>query len=51
MPKNHTLSNVIGNYEGSMVTRRQSKLNEISYVYYTSQIEQKNIDEAFNDKT
>ncbi|RVW69254.1 Copia protein [Vitis vinifera] len=28
VPKNHPLSNVIGNYEDSMVTRRQSKLNE-----------------------
>ena len=30
-PKNHPLSNVIGNYEDNMVTRRQSKLNKISY--------------------
>ena len=41
VPKNHPLSNVIGNYEDSMVTRRQSKLNKVSYVCYTSQIEQK----------
>ena len=39
--KNHPLSNVIGNYEDSMVTGRQSKLNEITYVCYTSQIELK----------
>ncbi|RVW84559.1 Copia protein [Vitis vinifera] len=30
VPKNHHLSNVIGNYEDSMVTRRQSKLNELN---------------------
>ena len=36
VPKNHPLSNVIGNYEDNMVTRRQSKLNEISYICYAS---------------
>ena len=41
VPKNHPLTNVIGNYEDSMVTRRQVKLNEISYVCYISQIEPK----------
>ena len=41
VPKNHPLSNVIGDYEDSMLTRRQSKLNKISYVCYTSQIEPK----------
>ncbi|KAL6348246.1 hypothetical protein AAG906_005538 [Vitis piasezkii] len=50
IPKNHPLSNVIGNYEDSMVTRRQSKLNEVSYVCYTSQIEPKNVEEALNDE-
>ena len=50
VPKNHTLSNVIGNYEDSMVTRRQSELNEISYVCYTSQIEPKNVEEVLNDE-
>ncbi|RVW49720.1 Retrovirus-related Pol polyprotein from transposon TNT 1-94 [Vitis vinifera] len=50
VPKNHPLSNVIGNYEDSMVTRRQSKLNEVSYVCYTSQIEPKNVEEALNDE-
>ena len=43
VPKNHPLTNVIGNYEDSMVTRRQVKLNEISYVCYISQIEPKKI--------
>ncbi|WKA13265.1 hypothetical protein VitviT2T_030583 [Vitis vinifera] len=33
-----------------MVTRRQAKLNEISYVCYTSQIEPKNVEEALNDE-
>ncbi|KAJ9673020.1 hypothetical protein PVL29_026342 [Vitis rotundifolia] len=33
-----------------MVTRRQSKLNELSYVCYTSQIEPKNVEEALNDE-
>ncbi|RVW69235.1 Retrovirus-related Pol polyprotein from transposon TNT 1-94 [Vitis vinifera] len=50
VPKNHPLSNVIGNYEDSMVIRRQSKLNEVSYVCYTSQIEPKNVEEALNDE-
>ena len=44
--KNHPLSNVIGNYEDSMVTRRHSKLNKVNYDCYTSQIELKNIEEA-----
>ncbi|KAJ9682438.1 hypothetical protein PVL29_018369 [Vitis rotundifolia] len=50
VPKNHPLSNVIGNYEDNILTRRQSKLNEISYVCYISQIEPKNIEEALNDE-
>ena len=50
MPKNHPLINLIGNYEDNMVTRRQSKLNEISYVCYTSQIEPKSFEEALNDE-
>ena len=41
VPKNHTLSNVIGNYEDSMVTRRQAKLNEISYVAIPPKLNQK----------
>ncbi|KAL6333989.1 hypothetical protein AAG906_000040 [Vitis piasezkii] len=40
VPKNHPLSNVIGNYKDSMVTKRKSKLNEISYVF----------EEALNDE-
>ncbi|KAJ9682774.1 hypothetical protein PVL29_018656 [Vitis rotundifolia] len=50
VPKNHPLSNVIGNYEDNLVTRRQSKLNEVSYVCYTSQIEPKNVEKALNDE-
>ena len=50
VPKNHPLSNVIGNYEDNMVTRRQSKLNEISYIFYASQIEPKKVEEALNDE-
>ena len=50
VPKNHPLSNVSGDFEESMVTRRQSKLNEISYVFYTSQIEPKNVEEALKDE-
>ncbi|KAJ9705776.1 hypothetical protein PVL29_003735 [Vitis rotundifolia] len=33
-----------------MVTRRQSKLNEVSYVCYTSQIKPKNVEEALNNE-
>ena len=40
---------MIEDYEENMVTRRQSKLNEISYVCYTSQIEPKNVEVALND--
>ena len=50
VPKNHPLSNVIGNYEDSMVIRRQSKLIEVSYVCFTSQIEPKNVEEALNNE-
>ncbi|RVW30845.1 putative mitochondrial protein [Vitis vinifera] len=50
IPKNHPLSNVIGNYKDNMVTKRQSKLNEISYVCYTSQIEPKKVEEALNNE-
>ena len=32
-----------------MVSRRQSRLNEISLVCYTSQLEPKNVDEALGD--
>ena len=48
--KNHPLSNVIRNYEDSMVTRRQSKLNEITYVCYTSQIELKKYWRGLDDE-
>ena len=50
VPKNHPLSNVIGNYEDSMVTRRHSKLNKVNYDCYTSQIEPKNVKETLNDE-
>ena len=41
VPKNHPLSNVIRNYEDNMVTRRQAKLNEISYVAIPPKLNQK----------
>lgn len=48
--KNHPLSNVIGDFEENMVTLRQSKLNEISCICYTFQIEPKSVEEALNDE-
>ena len=36
LPKNHLFSNVIGKVNELMVTRRQSRLNEIGLVCYTS---------------
>ena len=36
IPKNHRISNVIGNVNEQVVTRRQSRLNEIGLVCYTS---------------
>ena len=39
LPKNHPISNVIGNVNERMVIRRQSKLNEMGLVHYTSQLE------------
>ena len=35
IPKNHLISNVIGNLDESMVTRRQSRLNDIGFICYT----------------
>ena len=41
VPKNHPISNVIGNVNEHVVTRRQSIINEMGLVCYTSQIEPK----------
>ena len=37
--KNHPILNVISNINERVVTRRQSKLNEMGLVRYTSQLE------------
>ena len=44
LPKNHPISNVIGNVNELVVTRRQSRLNEMDLICYTSQLEPKNVD-------
>ena len=47
--KNHPISNVIGNMNEYVVTRRQSRLNEMSFICYTSQLELRNVDKALGD--
>ena len=51
IPKNHPISNVIGNVNKRVVTRRQSRLNEMGLVCYTSQLEPKNVEEALGDES
>ena len=51
IPKNHPISNVIGNVNEHVVTRRQSRLNEMGIVCYTSQLEPKNVKEASSDES
>ncbi|RVX10899.1 Retrovirus-related Pol polyprotein from transposon RE2 [Vitis vinifera] len=51
MPKNHPISNAIGNVNEHVVTRRQSRLNEMGIVCYTSQLEPKNVKEASGDES
>ena len=51
IPKNHSISNVIGNVNEWVVTRRQSRLNEMSLICYTSQLEPKNMEEALGDES
>lgn len=36
IPKNHPILNVIGNIDDSMVIGRQSRQNEIRFVFYIS---------------
>ena len=36
IPKNHLISDIIANVNGCVVTRRQSRLNEMGLVCYTS---------------
>ena len=50
-PKNHSISNVIGNVNEWVVTRRQSRLNEMSLICYSSQLEPKNVEEALRDES
>ena len=49
--KNHPISNDIGNMNELVVTRRQSRLNEMGLVCYTSQLEQKNVEKALRDES
>ena len=49
--KNHPISNVIGNVNECVVTRRQTRLSEMGLVCYTSQLEPKNVKEALGDES
>ena len=51
IPKNQPISNVIGNVNERVVTRRQSRLNEMGLVCYTFQLELKNVKEALGDES
>lgn len=51
IPKNQPISNVIGNTNDSMVTRRQSRLNGIGFVCYTSQLMLKNVEEVLRNES
>ena len=51
LPKNYLTSNVIGNMDDSMVIRRRFKHNKIGFSCYTSQLEPKNVEEAFEDES
>ena len=44
MPNNHLISNVMGNVNEKVVTRRQSRMNEMIFVCYASQLEPKNVE-------
>ena len=57
VPKNHSISNVIGDVNERVATRRQSRknkmglrINEMGLTFYTSQMEPKNVEEALGDK-
>lgn len=51
VPKNNHISNLIGNMNDSMVTRRQSRNNKISFFCYTSQLELKKVEEALTNES
>ena len=51
VPKNHLISNVIGNVNEQVVTRRQSRLNEMNLVFYTFQLDPKNMEKALGDES
>ena len=51
VPKNHLISNVIGNVNEHVVTKRQSRLNDMGLVCYTSQLEPKNVEEALSNES
>ena len=51
VPKYHHISNVIRNMDDSMVTMRRARQNEIDFLFYTSQLEPKNVEEALGDES
>ena len=51
VPKNHLISNVIGNMNDFVVTRRQSRKNEMGFVCYTSQLKPKNLEETLGNES
>ena len=50
LSKNHPISKVTSNMNEYVVTRRQSRLNEMGLVCYTSQLELQNMEEALGDE-
>ena len=51
VPKNHPISNIVGNINECVATMRQSRLNEMGFVCYTSQLKPKNVKEALRDES
>ena len=49
VPKNHLIPNVISNVNEQVVTRRQSILNEMGLIFYTFQLEPKNVEESLGN--
>ena len=51
IPKNHLISNVIGNVNEQVVTKRQSRSNKMSPICHASQLELKNVEEALRGES
>ena len=52
VPKSHFILDVAGNISDfTITTMRQSRINKIDFIWYTSQLEPKNMDEALRDES